>query len=60
MKTDWVELRDATYIMQFVVQSAGIAHRFPVLVAPPERGGGGLAVGARGARTPRRALQRLE
>lgn len=45
--------------MQFVIEAAGVADGLAVLVAPPERGGGGLAVGARGPRTPRRTLQRL-
>ena len=35
-----------TYIVQFVVEAASIAHRFTLVVAPPERRRGGLAVGA--------------
>ena len=32
--------------MQLVVESAGVAHRLAGPVPPPERGGGGVAVGA--------------
>lgn len=38
-------------IVQLVVEAACVAHRVPVAVAPPERGGGGLAVRAAGACT---------
>ena len=40
---------DFTHVMQLVVESTGVADRLPVLVPPPQRGGGGLAVGAGGA-----------
>ena len=43
--------------MQFVVETAGVADGLPVLVPPPERGGGGLAVGAARPLPPRRGLQ---
>lgn len=32
--------------MQFEVEAAGIAHRLSASVAPPQRGGAGVAVGA--------------
>lgn len=35
-----------THIMQLVVEAACVAHRFAVLVAPPERGGCGSTVDA--------------
>lgn len=38
-----------TYIVQFEVKAAGVTHRVPVPVAPPQGGGGGLAVCAAGA-----------
>lgn len=44
--------------MQLVVEAARVADWLPGLVPPPQRGGRGLAVGAAGARPPRRALQR--
>lgn len=46
-----------TYIVQFEVKAAGVAHRVPVPVAPPQGGGGGLAVCAAGARTSRSGLK---
>lgn len=47
----------ATYIVQFEVKAAGVAHRVPVPVAPPQGGGGGLAVCAAGACTSRSGLK---
>lgn len=35
--------------MQFKVKAAGVTHRVPVPVAPPQGGGGGLAVCTAGA-----------
>lgn len=40
-----------TYVVQFIVQAAGVAHRVSIRVAPPESGGGRLAVGTTGARS---------
>lgn len=37
-----------TYVVQFVVQSTGVADRFTVLIPPPQGGLRGLAVGTRG------------
>ena len=47
-----------TYVVQLVVQAAGVADGVPVPVAPPEGGGGGLAVRAAGARTSCSGLER--
>ena len=44
--------------MQLVVEAAGVADRVPVAIAPPERGGGGLAVRAAGAGTSSGGLRR--
>lgn len=44
--------------MELVVKAARVADRFASLIPPPKRGGRGLAVGAAGARPPRRTLQR--
>lgn len=41
-----------TYVVQFIVEAASVAHRVPVGVTPPECGGGGLTVGTAGASTP--------
>lgn len=38
-------------VVQLVVEAARVAHRLAVRVAPPQRRGGGLAVGARHARS---------
>lgn len=46
--------------MQLVVQSAGVADGLPVLVPSPQRRRRRFAVGAAGARPPRRALQALK
>ena len=43
--------------MQLVVESARVAHGLSVVVAPPERRHGRLAVGTRRARPARRRLQ---
>ena len=40
------------YVVEFVIKPAGIAHRLPVVVPPPERGVGRLAVCADGALPP--------
>lgn len=49
---------NTTHVVQFVVESAGVADRLAGLVPPPEGRGRRLAVGAAGARPSRRALQR--
>lgn len=41
-----------TYIVQFEVQAARIAHWVPLIVSSPERGGRGLAVGTGQANAP--------
>lgn len=41
-----------TYIVQFVVEAAGVAHGVPVSITPPERSGGCLTVGTASARSP--------
>lgn len=46
--------------MQLVVEATGVADGLAVLVASPEGGGSRLAVGAAGASTSRRTLQRLQ
>jgi hypothetical protein len=38
-----------THVVQFVVESAGIADWLSVLVAPPQGGHGGFTIGTRGA-----------
>jgi len=38
-----------THVVQFVVESAGIAYWLSVLVAPPQGGHGGFTIGTRGA-----------
>ena len=43
--------------MELVVESARVADRFAVAVAPPQRGRGGVAVGADGAFSAGRVLQ---
>lgn len=35
-----------THVVQLEVEAAGVAHRLPAGVAPPQRGGAGVAVGA--------------
>ena len=40
------------YVVEFVVKPAGVAHRLPVVVPPPEGGVGRLAVCADGALPP--------
>ena len=47
-----------TYIVQFVVEPAGIAHGLPVGVPAPECGGGGGAVGATRPLALRRRLHK--
>lgn len=47
-----------THVVQFVVESAGVANWLAGLVPPPESRGRRLAVGAAGARPSRRTLQR--
>lgn len=37
------------HVVQLVVETAGVADRFPVGVPPPERGGRGVAVRTAGA-----------
>lgn len=49
----------STYVVQLVVKAARIADGLAALVAAPQRRRGRLAVGARGARSPGRTLQRL-
>lgn len=49
-----------TYIVQFVVKAAGVTDRVPVPVAPPQGGGGGLAVCAAGACTSSGRLEETE
>lgn len=46
--------------MQFKVKTAGVTHRVSVPVAPPQGGGGGLAVGAAGAGTSSSGLEEAE
>lgn len=41
-----------THIVQFEVEAAGVAHRVPVRVPPPQRRRCGLTVRARRPRTP--------
>lgn len=48
----------ATYVVQFVVEPAGVAHRVAIAVAPPKGGGGGLTVSAAGASSSRSGLGR--
>lgn len=38
------EQQSKTYVMQFIVEAAGIAHWVPICIAPPECGGGCLTV----------------
>lgn len=45
-----------TYVVQFVVESAGVANGFSILISPPEGCRRRLAVCAAGARPSRRAL----
>lgn len=35
--------------MQFIVEAAGVAHRVPIRITPPECGGGRLTVSTTGA-----------
>ena len=46
--------------MQFVVESAGVADGLSDVVPPPQRGGGGLAVGAGETHAPGRRRVALE
>lgn len=41
--------KKGTHVVQFVVESAGVADRLSVLVAPPQGGHGGFTIGTRGA-----------
>lgn len=50
----------ATYIVQFKVKAAGVTHRVSVPVAPPQGGGGGLAVCTAGACTSSSGLEEAE
>lgn len=49
-----------TYVVQFIVEAAGVAHGVPVGITPPESGGGGLTVGTAGARSPGGRLRRAQ
>lgn len=49
----------STYVMQFVVESAGVAHRFAALVSAPKCRRRRFAVGTRGSRPACSTLQRL-
>lgn len=51
-------INESTHVVQLVVKPASVADRLAGLVPPPEGRGRRLAVGAAGARPPRRALQR--
>lgn len=44
--------------MQFIVKATGVTHRVSVPVAPPQGGGGGLAVGTAGSCAPGSRLRR--
>ena len=48
-----------SYIMQFVVEAAGVADRLAIGVPAPEGGGGGGAVGAARPLPLRRGLQEM-
>ena len=45
-----------THVVQLVIEAAGVADGFAVVVPPPERGRRRLAVGTHRALTPRRGL----
>jgi hypothetical protein len=49
-----------THVVEFVIESAGVADGLSVLVASPEGRGGCLAVGAARPGPPGRALQTLQ
>lgn len=51
-------INESTHVVQLVVKPASVADRLAGLIPPPEGRGRRLAVGAAGARPPRRALQR--
>jgi hypothetical protein len=53
-----VSSTDETHVVQFVVESAGVADGLAVLVAPPQRSRGRLAVGADRAFPTRGRLKR--
>ena len=46
-----------TYPMQLVVETAGVADRFPLVAPSPQSGGSGVAVGAGQAHTSRSRLE---
>lgn len=46
--------------MQFVVKAAGVAHRVSIPIAPPQGGGGGLAICTAGACTSGSRLEEAE
>lgn len=52
--------RSETYIVELIVQAAGIAHRVAIRIAPPEGGGGRLAVGTAGACSSGSRLWQIE
>lgn len=52
-------VKSSTYIVKFVVQSAGITHRLSVLVAPPKRRRRRLAIRTTRARSPGCTLETL-
>ena len=46
-----------THVVELVVESTRVADRFAVAIAPPQRGCGGIAVGADGALSAGRVLR---
>lgn len=49
----FVDIVLTTYVVEFVVEAAGVAHRVSVAVASPQCGRSGLAVCTAGSGSPR-------
>lgn len=49
----FVDIVLITYVVEFVVEAAGVAHRVSVAVASPQRGRSGLAVCTAGSSSSR-------
>ena len=52
-------IRPHWYLVQFEVEAASVAHRFPLVVPPPEGGRRRVAVGALQARATAGTLERF-
>lgn len=49
VRAQLAEQQSQTYVMQLIVEAAGVAHWVSICIAPPECGGGRLTVSTTGA-----------